>query len=313
MLSRKPKWICLLATAAVMTSVSRADGPRLLSMPASIIVFGTYNELSIVTPRGVEKIRPPVNVGYNGGYFIYPSISPNGDLIAWAFACKWEEGRPKNKARFALGIYSIADKQWKTYGDMDGVGNPVFSPDGSKIAFIADQEGGPEVVILDVLKGTMTQLPQVDVIRQKVSAIRSWSADGNRFAIEIQRDGKTMVAVLEISTGHVQDLANGFNPAWSPTGEWVAYFDTSGARCVLIHPDGTGERVVRKLRQSTLSYRRFGWGTPVWSPDGTQLLLDEMKGDGDYGDTVLIDVESGRSTRKATNSLPVFGWARQQN
>jgi hypothetical protein len=34
-----------------------------------------------------------------------------------------------------------------------------------------------------------------------------------------------------------------------------------------------------------------------------------MKGDGDSIDVMLVDLETGRATRKAKNGLPVYGWA----
>jgi len=48
----------------------------------------------------------------------------------------------------------------------------------------------------------------------------------------------------------------------------------------------------------------------VWSPDGKQLLLTEIKGDGPDLDVVLIDLESGRASSKSQNSFSVFGWVR---
>ena len=68
-------------------------------------------------------------------------------------------------------------------------------------------------------------------------------------------------------------------------------------------------KVVKKLRQGLFSYRRFGWGGPVWSPDSRRLLLNEMKAGGPSLDTVLLDLESGRATTMAKNGWPIFGWA----
>jgi hypothetical protein len=59
---------------------------------------------------------------------------------------------------------------------------------------------------------------------------------------------------------------------------------------------------------------KAGWGgyfvgeSPVWSPDGTQLLLNESKDD-TRTDVVLVDLSSGRRMTKSRRGLPVFGWA----
>jgi len=42
------------------------------------------------------------------------------------------------------------------------------------------------------------------------------------------------------------------------------------------------------------------------------LLVNEMKGDGDKLDAVLLDVESGHGRIVARDTLPVFGWARDR-
>lgn len=121
---------------------------------------------------------------------------------------------------------------------------------------------------------------------------------------------RTWVAVLDIGTGRMQVLGEGTLPVWSPNGEWIAYFDPGYAKCLLVHPDGSGLRVLKKLHQSVFfTYRRFGWGGPVWSPNSKQMLLTEMKGNLDHVDVVLLDIETGRETTKARNGLPVFGWA----
>jgi Tol biopolymer transport system component len=300
----KQKLASLLTVLVLCTSSIYAEGPAVFSMPDSIVVFATYDEVRVVTPNGAETIKPPAEVGANHGYFAYPSISPRGDLIAWGFATGVQEKR----ARFTLGVYSLAERKWKTYGDFDNIGATVFLSDGSKIAFVAMQQNKRTLMIFDVAKETMTNAPYPKGMPEAASL--SWSPDAKRLAVEIQRGEKnSLVAVLDLDTGNVQTLGEGFNPAWSPNGEWIAYFDPAGAKCIVVHPDGTGAKVVKKVSQLLVSFRRFGWGGPVWSPDSRQMLLSEMKGDGDYIDVVLVDVGSGRETKKARNGLPVFGWA----
>jgi len=285
-----------------------AGSPAIFSIPDSTVLFGQYNEVRVVTPAHSYAIKPPVEVGYNHGYFVDPTISPCGDLVAWGFATEFREGHSEHAARFALGVFSLATNTWKTFGDFDGIGIIGFSSDGSKIAFVATQQNRRQLLIFDVAKETMTNAPYPKGMPG--ASLGAWSPDGKRLAIEIQRGEKgRQVEVLDLATGNVQSLGEGFNPAWSPSGEWIAYFDPSGAECLVVHPDGSGAKVVRKLRQSWFSYRRFGEGGPVWSPDGKRILLNEMKGDGDYIDVMLVDLESGRATRKAKNGLPVYGWA----
>jgi len=293
---------------ALCASSIHADKPAIFSMPDSSLLFGRHDDLRLALPDHSETIKPPVEVAANHGYFAFPSISPKGDLIAWGFAREVEKESSEHSVRFVLGVFSVAGQAWKIFGEFDNIGAAAFSPDGSKIAFVAEQQKKKGLVIFDVSKETMTNGPYPPGMPG--SASLSWAPDAKRLAVEIQGGEKnSLIAILELDTGHVQSLGESFNPAWSPSGNWIAYFDPSGAKCQLIHPDGTGAKVALKLSQSAFSYRRFGWGSPVWSPDGTQMLLDEMKGDGNQSDVVLLAVASGHVTTKARNALPIFGWA----
>jgi dipeptidyl aminopeptidase/acylaminoacyl peptidase len=201
-----------------------------------------------------------------------------------------------------LGLYTLADRKWKTYGDLDDIGDVAFSPDGSRVAFYARQNRKPVFMIFDIATETFTPLPYQRGMRSHPNP--SWSPDGKRLAIEIRDPEDPVVALLDPKTSEVQVVAKGGNPRWSPTGEWIAYY-AERERCVFIRPDGTGLKEVAKAGED----REFISGTPVWSPDGTQLLLNESKDDRELLDVVLIDLASGRRTTKSRSGLPVFGWA----
>jgi WD40 repeat protein len=299
-------WLAFLVIPLSSFDEQKSDS---FSLPDSVLLFAKpYYDVRVVTPDQSLVIRPPVDVPANSGLFNYPSISRKGDLIAWGFAV---QGHPR-ATRFALGVYAISEQRWKTYGDFDDIGATAFSPDGSKIAFVADEpERRDAFLIFDVATGKMTNVPHPKGIRERATI--SWSPDGKRLVVEIQRSEKsTLIVVLDPSTGDSHPIGEGSDPAWSPTGEWIAYYDLSGKKCMVVHPDGTGTKVAKHGGGSFFIHREFGWGL-VWSPDGKKLLLNEMKGDLRYIniDVVLLDLETGRSTTKSKNGLPVFGWASQ--
>ena len=273
----------------------------------SVLLFARpYYDVRVVTPDHSLVIPPPVDVPANSGLFNYPSISRHGDFIAWGFAV---QGHPR-PTRFALGVYSIAEQRWKMYGDFDDIGATAFSPDGSKIAFVAEEsEKRPAFHIFDVGTGKMTSVPHPTGIPERATI--GWSPDGKRLVVETMKSEKSsLIVVFDPGTGSAQPVGEGSDPAWSPTGEWIAYYDPSGKKCMLVHPDGTGTKVAKQGGGNVFFPREFVWGL-VWSPDGKKLLLNEMKGDWRYIniDVVLLDLETGRSTTKSRNGLPVFGWA----
>lgn len=292
-------------------SLYAGDEKATFSLPGSTLLFGTYDELFSTMPGHIETIKPPVEITANHGFFVYPSISPRGDLIAWGFATQVKKEPKGYRARFALGVYSRANRIWKTYAESEGIQSIAatsFSPDGLHVAFVIEKDEKKELSILDIDTGAMRNIPHPSMWHR---TNLSWSPDSKNILLIINQPSKDSpsVAVLNTETGSVQSLGEGIGAAWSPIGEWIAYYDPSGERCLLVHPDGTGLKTVAKLQSSS---KHFGWGGPVWSPDGKQLLVNEMKDDLRTLDVVLLDIESGRTKTEARAGLPVFGWASYQ-
>lgn len=142
-----------------------------------------------------------------------------------------------------LGVYTLAAQKWKTYGDYDDIGTVAFSPTGSKVAFVARQQGKvkKDLLIFNVATETVTTAPHPQG-RLETKGGMGWSGDETRLAIAIQQDQLASslkptkldadrgpaIGVLEINNSSVQLFGNGFDPAWSPTGEWIAYYDPTG-------------------------------------------------------------------------------------
>ena len=128
----------------------------------------------------------------------------------------------------------------------------------------------------------------------------AWSPRGDRIAYALPRalgpDGNDDPAepdevwLLDVQSGADRKLADGFDPAWSPDGRWLAYAsngqrDDQGPRANAIRivgADGQGDRQVLAVsdlpadllpafglpfRPQTLRLR-----APSWSPDGTRLV-----------------------------------------
>lgn len=282
-------------------------GAKTFRIQGAMLLFGNYNELRIVTAEEERLIRPPVDVKYNGGYFALPSLAARGDLVAWGFATE-SQVTPNVRIRFALGIYSVAEQRWKTHGDFETIGDASVSPDGTRVAVVAGQREAPRLQIFDVARETFTQAGSPRGLPEH--AYLSWSPDGAQIATVLERGDKpSMVAIIDLATGQVRDLTEGFAARWSPDGQWIAYYSTD-EECMLVRPDGTGAKRAWELKDSWFASKHFGWGAPVWSPDSRQLLFSVVKNDGPALDVVLLDLPSGRTTTKAKSAIPVFGWAR---
>ncbi len=164
-----------------------------------------------------------------------------------------------------------------------GLYSPVWSPDGSEIAFIANHIHGerlePTIQMMDIESGATTELagPVFGHIRQL-----SWSPDGSTllavagprslpvpaglvgpFADPIPTnlyliDLGGSVPPRSIATGHFVAAA------WSPSGSQIAAIDYPSAhRLVLMNADGTEEQIIADLPSG-----REGLFTGViWQPE----------------------------------------------
>jgi Tol biopolymer transport system component len=96
--------------------------------------------------------------------------------------------------------------------------------------------------------------------------------DGRQIAFTVGEDSSAAVYVADRDGGHPRRLASGGGPVYSPDGSQIAYgrsyqpeLEMNETR--VMNADGTNDRVVGD--RPDIQYQ----GTPVWSPDGTKLLL----------------------------------------
>jgi len=296
---------------AASLTVLGASTNGTFSMPDSVLLFADRGHgLYVTTPSNSQFLSLPAELPTNSGVFNYPNLRADGKQVAWGFAVGDGTER-RTSPRFVLGLRSVANGDWKTFGDFQDVGAAAFSPDLSRVAFVGKQYiGKSALMLLELSTGEMSSTNSVSGVPERAGL--SWSPSAKQIVVEIQHgDQPSEIAVVELASRSKKTVGKGVDPVWSPTGGWIAYFDESSQKCNLVHPDGTGTKTVLDLRR-IFGYRMLVYGA-VWSPDGKQLLLNEMKGEGPKIDVMLLDIANGKLTRKSRNGLPVFGWVTQKH
>ena len=152
---------------------------------------------------------------------------------------------------------------------------PTWSPDGSRIAFVAG-DYSTNLRALWVVDADGTNKKSLGVYPVHYPA---WSPIGGKIAFAygpiytVNEDGSKLTRLLSLNT-------SADRPAWSPDAKYLAFGTYTDSGIWVVNADGTGQRQVTN---------RYGDFFPAWSPDGTQLVF------GADGNIDVVNVDgSGR-------------------
>ncbi len=151
--------------------------------------------------------------------------------------------------------------------------SPALSSDGKLLAYSSDggRDGGLDLYIKQAAGGQPIRLTSDGANNTK----SDFSPDGSKIVFRSNRDVVPGIYEIPAFGGAVRLLArDGFRPRFSPDGSKVAYFAGSQAMYesvpgsasvwVVAATGGQPQRVASSLTAAR---------TPIWSPDGTRLLL----------------------------------------
>jgi TolB protein len=97
--------------------------------------------------------------------------------------------------------------------------DPVWSPNGNKIAFVGRNGGRFDVFVVNIDGTGMMRLTQ----DMGDNEDPSWSPDGNYIAFSSTRTGSAEIWMTTVDGHHQVQLTKGggyLNPNWSPSLEW---------------------------------------------------------------------------------------------
>jgi len=118
--------------------------------------------------------------------------------------------------------------------------------------------------------------------------------DGRRFAATIVDGDRSDVWIGDLETGSLNRLTfDGFNiePVWSPDGQWVAFAARHGGPYGVWRKRANGKGAAEQL----LSHQ-LGAAPVSWSPDGRDLVCDEISDETGFDLWILHENEDGTWT-----------------
>lgn len=279
------------------------------------IVFasqGKHKEIFIMNTDGenLRQITPPGMNNYR------PAISPDGSLIAYISIISIAEG---NYQIFVMNVDGGNQHQF-TVNSVNYNCWPIWSPDGSSIAFTAYHNKREQIFILDVDGNILRQLTFNDI-----NVLPDWSPDGSLMTFMSHRDGDAEIFIMDADGNDQRQLTfNGgnSNPLWSPDGTEIAFghspalyennelfiMDADGnnqhqlsdSGCNILPPfswspdgyeiafsaDCEGDSEIFLIErdgsnEQRLTFNNFNDKSPKWSTDGSMIIFMSDR-DGDY-------------------------------
>jgi len=234
----------------------------------------------ISAARGAEKSDrlEPMDV-FNLQYAADPEISPDGGPIAYVRQFS-DVMTAKHYSNLWMVSFDGADHRALTTGNYDD-SSPRWSPDGTRLAYVSDRDGNPQIYVRWVSSGQTAKLTNLDYPPAEIS----WSPDGKLLAFTslVESEPPKLATLPKPPDGakwadppRLYDrLIYRFNGR--------GYLKPGFTQLFVVASDGGAPRQLTSGNFPHGDMPFGGGGPPVWTPDGNYLLFSaNLRPDYDY-------------------------------
>jgi len=254
----------------------------------------------------------------------WPSVSPQGDRIAWfsdrrqytdVYVMSAFDGRVLHRV-----VRGERNVQFEAFPLLRT--SITWSPDGRQLAFVAGSGGRDFLYVVDADDGRVRN--RIDVPCEQLS-FPAWSPVADSIVVLGLKGGRSDLWLVHVGTGEstrlTDDAWDEKEPTWSPDGRHLT-FASDRLAPVVLQPDppkqGFGRYGIYDLDLATGTSKLLvdtagDDHAPAWSPDGRRLVFITDRSGGP--NLALFDVADQTITQltNLTGGVQSVSWSRQND
>jgi Tol biopolymer transport system component len=241
--------------------------------PEGLIAYvegtGTQNpEIYVMRPDGSERTRLTHNNCYDGS----PAWSPDATRIVYV-EC--------DGGGLALFVMNLRDGVTTRLTSAATISDPVWSPDGSTIAFTDTGRDPEHVWGIYFIHPDGTDLRRPFDLPRGVGQAFSWATNGRYFldSSGLHNDGYPCLRLVEVDTGNHACIVNldlgGVGAVYSPQGDRIALSKFSPDNLSLKGQFAAEIYTAREGELTRLTFNQSYDTHPTWAPDGARIAYEE--------------------------------------
>lgn len=226
----------------------------------------------------------PKILAQGADFYFQPTWHPGGKKIAWM---EWDHpNMPWDGSRLILADFDSENLVLTNQRQIDGsqviaVSQPVFSPNGRYLAWLANRTEFDEIVVMDLESGTQERLLEGQVLLPPAWVPGQhnlvWLPDSEHLAVIITKDGLQKLVEIslngELSTLQTSAYSVLRQLSCSPSGELACIAEAPDAPPVILVGDGQSWRIAARSDAQIFSSEELAPAQAVsWkSSDGVDI------------------------------------------